>query len=293
MNEAKEINKRSRITAGAAILLLAGAVIYIAIQAGSFSRLENSLDSERLQGESVLSEKLELEKDLQKLQAELKSLTGKNALIEHQLTNTVEQLQTARAALKISQRQDASISQLRSQNADLIRLRNEIEEQLNFHRKSLAANQATEQDLEQQIAQLKQQNKELSESLNMMTMNSMTAVLTEAVRKSGKLTVKARRTNKLVVNIDVPTAVASLNFRIVDPSGKELTSADGTLTVGNMGIRQKDQSPYASAGSILPSLIYNSVEMVFIPKENLRSGIYTIAVRDDFRTIGSLQVKLR
>jgi hypothetical protein len=125
-----------------------------------------------------------------------------------------------------------------------------------------------------------------------MTFNSMNAVLTEATKKDGKLTAKAQRTRKLVVSVDVPSTLADINFKIIDPSGKQLTPKDGTFTL-NKHTSAKTNAFYASASHSQASVTYNRIELVFAPTEKLKSGLYSIELREDLKTIGTLQVRLR
>lgn len=97
-------SKRSGIITTIALLLFIGSVVYLSIEIGRNSRLENDLKVEKLTSEKLLSEKLSLEKDNVKLKSELKSLEENNKDLMKEIKDLTNKLASTEKGFKKSQK---------------------------------------------------------------------------------------------------------------------------------------------------------------------------------------------
>ncbi|MBK5277593.1 MAG: hypothetical protein JJE09_01900, partial [Bacteroidia bacterium] len=106
------------------------------------------------------------------------------------------------------------------------------------------------------------------------------------------LTVKARRTNKLIASFDIPADLKNLSFKVIDPKGNTLSHRDGTIA---SRVISNSDNYTASTSSTLDGVGSKTakIEMVYMPTKKLKAGTYKIEILNDNLYIGSLQVKLR
>ncbi len=287
-------SKRNSVIAAIAVLLLIGTGIYLTVQMGRSSRLESELKNEKLNAESLLSQKLALDKEIAKLKTDIKEKEALSTDLNRMLTENSRKLEAAELEAQKSKKQNSSIAELKKKNSELLRQKEEIDQQINNFRNSLNQLQSSNDDLEKTVAQLQKQNKELTDELNAMRLASMNDLLVETSKKNNKQTVKARRTKNLVVNVDVSSKAENLSFKVISPSGKELTDKEGTLSIKTISENKASSKAfYVAGGSAVPQPTYNRVQMSYSAKEKLSPGIYKIEVLSNLESIGSLQVKLR
>lgn len=285
-------SKRSNITAAIAILLLIGSALYLTFEMRANEGLKEELKNEKLSSEELLSEKLSLEKEIVKLKMDIKTLEDNGKNLDKELESVTNKLVDAEQKLKDTQKQANSAAQLRKQNQELQRIKGELEEQLAGLRYSLTEINNANEDMERLIAQLRDENQNLKDNLKTFREASINDVLTESMKKNGKLTVTGKRTKKFVISIDVPSDAENLKLRIISPDRKELPVAGEDVTV--RVISQKTQN--SQAFYVAPDVngpTYKRVEMAYVPKEKLVTGTYKVMVLSNDMSIGSLQVKFR
>lgn len=284
---------KNNIAAGVAVLLFIGSIIFLSIEMGRNNQLEGDLKNERLSSESMLSEKLSLDKAIAKIKSELKSLEGKNSDLDEALTASFKKLETADDDLRRSKSQISSQAHLRKQIKELQKLKEDSELQLANYKISLQQLQSLNDDLEIAVGSLQQQNKGLLDELNAIRLVSMNEVLVESTKKNGRLTVKAKRTKNLIVNVDIPANAENLSFKITSPSGKELTNKEGTIAINIVRENKPRSKAFYVANSSLAPPAYNQVQISYVANDKLLPGIYKTEILSNSVSIGSLQVKLR
>ena len=169
-----------------------------------------------------------------------------------------------------------------------------LEQQITDNKNSLTHLQSLNQDLEKTVDVLQKQNNDLARQLDALRLSSIDETLVESTMKNAKQTVKSKRTKNIIVDVDVFSKAKDLNFKITDPSGRELTEKEGTR--GVKMISENKQNPnafYVAAQSSVPPPSYNRVELIYTAKEKLAAGTYKIELFSSSMSIGSLQVKLR
>ncbi|MBT1690702.1 hypothetical protein [Dawidia soli] len=276
-----------------AILLLTGTVAYLASEGISVRLLEASLREEMLKTEVMLSEKLQLEKEIARQAAALSTLRVANGALQYKAARAVGEVKDRDAQITAMRREYAGATRLRQQHQALQAGYEAQATDLADTRRSVKRMQSAQDDLEQTVALLLQQNKNLTGELHAWRLSAVKDVRVEPYRKNERLTLSARKTRKLVVHVDVASRVKDLHFRITDPAGQVLSAADGDMstTVVDDGIPPKYVASTRQA--ILKEYPYKRVAMIFIPSERLEAGIYQIDILSDTESIGSLQVKFR
>ncbi len=118
---------------------------------------------------------------------------------------------------------------------------------------------------------------------------------TEALHgKKERLTVNARRTNKLSVSFDLPGNLNSnIYFKVITPQGQEISSTDDVAST-TIKIEERNGGLLASSdANVIGSSGTKRIEMTYKPKEKLKNGIYQFNIYNDDRFIGSTQMRLK
>lgn len=213
-----------------ATALCIGSLIWLMSTRGVNSVLETSLEQEKLKSESLLSEKLLLEKDLEKMRVQLSSLKGINDDLDETVRKAEAKFADREAELNRLKRQNSTLADVRKQRQDLLRVQRELENELTALKGSYAALENENRMLSNNIVQLQERNRILSEDLNRAMFASIDQSQVQAVKgKKERLTVRAKRTGKLIADFDVPANLRNISFRIVDPKGNALTEKHGSI----------------------------------------------------------------
>lgn len=253
--------------------------------------LETNLQNAKLKGEALLSEKLLLEKDIEKMRGQLSSLKGINTDLDNLVSQTEARMSSQESELRKLKKQNSSLTQVRKQREELLQLKTDLEGQLLALRASYADMENTNMVLSNTIAQLQEQNRLLTRDLNNAMFATMDHTQVQAVKgKKERLTVKAKRTHKLVADFQIPASLRNVSFRILDQNGNVLTDKQGMI-VSKTDV--SDENVVASIGDNGAGNGQQKVHMEYIPKQRMRSGTYTVEILNDNLYVGSLNVKLR
>jgi len=283
--------KKSNAVAFVATVAMVAAVLWLLNTRSINASLEEGLQKERLKSESLLSEKLLIEKDLEKIKEQMSSLRGHNAELDKVLQETEAKLKRQEADYNRMKRENQSLAQIKKQRQELQLIQRQLENELAMLRTSYAALESKNAELNNTIASLEDRNRILSDDLNRALLASIDQGQVQAVRgKSERLTVRARRTQKLMANFEVPGNLKQLSFRIIQPDGNVLGKDAGTTAFTTA---PSDESVTASTERTASTSKMQRVQMVYIPKEKLKSGTYTVEILNENLYVGSLRVKLR
>lgn len=249
---------------------------------------EANLKEEKLKSELVLSEKLQLEKELKNTNDRLAALQRTYNESEGSLAEALKNSAFKDAGLASRQKENASSK--RKYN-ELEALKKSLEQQLASLNNSVQQLQSENQNLNNSIASLQLTNQNLKEELSKAHLTYYDKPLVEPLRgKKDKLVAKASRTKKLRVNVMVPSEHKEIKFKIVNPQGNVLSSPDdGTLAVrivdSNLNIVSSAEK------TVQPG--FKQMELVYLPKKMLQPGIYQIEVMSEHLALGTVQVRLR
>lgn len=283
--------KSSKAIALVTTALFIGSLFWLMNTQRVNSSLETGLQNERLKAEEILSEKLLLEKDLLKIKDELLKLEGTNAEQGDLVKNMSRKLANQEAEYNRMKKQNVSLHQIKKQRQELIALQGQLENELQSIKLSYAELEAKNSELTHTVASLEDRNRMLIDDLNKVMFAAVDHSQIQAVKgKKEKLTVRARKTNKLIANFEVPANLKNLTFRIVDSKGNSLSQKDGTIA---STISPSDESYTATTDSESVGSKLQKVEMVFIPKARLETGVYTVEILNENLYVASLKVKLK
>lgn len=283
--------RNPKVIAIAATALCIGSLVWLMSTRGVNSVLETSLEQERLKSESLLSEKLLLEKDVEKMKGQLSSLKGINDDLDEAVRKAEEKFVEREAELARLKKQNATLAEVRKQREALLGVQRELERELMALKASYADLENENRLLASNIAQLQERNRILSEDLNRAMFASVDQSQVQAVKgRKERLTVRARRTNKLIADFEVPANMRSISFRIVDPKGNALGEKQGTI-VYHASAGEQNVVASNAEGAAGPGI--QKVKMEYTPKQRLQAGVYKVEILNENLYVGSLNVKLR
>jgi hypothetical protein len=271
-------------------VLLFGATFWLMKEKNVSHSLRDGLDSEKLRSEALLSEKLLVEKEIVRLKSQLFTVTGKSDKLDAELKQTLQKLSATESEFKKAKNENASLKQYKQQNNDLLAMQKDLHRQIESLTQSVSTAQMENQKLNAQLVSLEERNKMLADDLRRTALASMDNTEIKALRgKKERLTVKASRTKKLIAEFEIPGHMKNVSFKITDPSGKLLSNNDGTIA----STFTASSNNYTASTSDAKSLGTAKVEMVFIPKEKLKSGMYKVEILSENLHLGGLQVRLK
>lgn len=285
------INKKTALIAAAfALTLTVGGIFFV-----KTNNLKSELSSEKSRAEVLLSQNLQLDKSLDLTKKDLADLKGKKHLMEKQIEDINKRITAKNAEIEKLRAQNASIKTLQKKIDELETLKKNRDYEISELNKTLAQANSEKLKLNEQISSANKTNNELSADNSILKAIISDNYRTEAVRgKNEKLTVNARRTNKLLVSFDLPANIAPTNvhFKVFTPEGNEFTSNKdlaATITyeenTDNL-LASADQSSVAPSGT-------RRIQMEFKPKQKLTDGIYRFNLYNGDRFLGSTQLRLK
>lgn len=255
------------------------------------SSLETRLENEKLKSEELLSEKLLLAKNFQKIKSQLFSAQDRNLELDNVVSNTKERLESQEVAYNQMKNENRSLAQLKKDKKELLGLQSQTENELQSVRLAYEDLMEKNKELTNSVAFLQETNVLLTGELNKAMFAAVDHSQILAVkRKSEKLTVSAKRTNKIVTNFEVPADLKSLTFRIVDPTGNILSPKDATIA---STITPSEKNFIASSNPGINVNKRQKVDMIFTPNEKLKTGVYTVEILNANLYVGSMKVKLQ
>lgn len=283
--------KSSKAIAMVTTALFIGSLFWLMNTKRVNNSLEAGLQNEKLKSETMLSEKLLLEKEIQKFKDDLADLKNDNKGLDDLVKSTSAKLRSQESEYNRMKKENVSLGQLKKQRQELQALKNQLENELTAMRTSYAELEAKNSELNGVVASLQERNKILSEDLNRAMFAAIDQSQIQAVRgKSERLTVRATRTKKLIANFEVPANLKNISFKITDSKGNVLTTQEGNIAFTSI---PSEKSLTASSLSAGDTDKLQKVEMVYIPKKKLSTGTYTVEILNENLYVGSLKVKLR
>jgi cell division protein FtsB len=292
-------NKKNRfktpqiIAASATGLLLVALFALFTINKSNHS-LQDSLNLNSLQNEKTLSEKLQLEKEIEQMKKDYDFLEGRNAQTDVLISDLKQKLSQKEAAIKnIARDKTTASAKYKKELESLKIMRTQLEAEITKLNGSIASLKSENDKLTGTIASLEAKNKEITDRNTFLSNIAATNFRIDATKgKSDKLTVLARQAKKLTLGFDVPESeVETVQFSIHTPGGK--TIKQGKNLAVNIA-SPNGENQYASI-NMFPDITAakKHLEMVYKPEQKMEKGIYTIDIHNKDVYLGSCQVKLR
>lgn len=262
-----------------------GGVVYLH---DSNQSLESLLKGSKLNNESLLSQKLLLEKEIAQMQTGIQQEMGKSIAKDRLLAD-------ANAALTKKQQELKSLKTRKSvekEFSELKKLKNSLDLQIAELNEKIKVLESDKNTLTSQLAEANSKTKEMASSMTLMKQMGLNNYEIEATKKNQKLTVVARKTKHLNMAFDLPKDIAeNIQFRIKTPSGKIIDKSDSALA---FGIETYEGPLTASVEPLELGLeVSKRISMSYKPKEKLSRGLYVIEILNGDTYISSCQVKLK
>lgn len=292
--ENKKVMK-NKVIVGSLTTLLFVAIIGLLYLQDSNKSMSDLLDGAKLKSERFLSEKLSLDKEIDNLKKQKITLGSKNSELDKLLASTNSALAKKEKELKAVQWDKNKSKKLEAELAEIRKVKGELENQIAMHNETIKRLRGENELLSMNAASLKKQNEALianSKVANAINANNWKVETTKG--KKDRLTVVARKTNKISMGFDVPqNLVENINFKITSPNGASLPEGDRLSYV----VIDNDSDFVASISPYIESYggVTKRIEMTYRPKakEKLVAGIYKIDVYEKNVYINSYQVRLR
>lgn len=280
----------------AAIILLA-AVITTGTFISKNMTLKSGLNDEKLRSESLLSEKLALDKEIVQFKNAINLLKGKNADTEKLLAETQVKLANKEKEIAGLYKENASVKSLKKQLAEVRAMNEDFMHKVTVLEMKNENLEAENKKLQNSIASLENEKEELLKQIDLAQAESFIKAdnyqidVSKNINKE-KLTVKARRTKKMSVIIDVPKNLASdIGFNITTPDGKVITEKSKTLS---WKVVDSDKTLTASLNPFDDNLIVtHQVKLTYTPTSKMKPGVYKIGILNKGNNIGNCRVQLR
>jgi hypothetical protein len=269
----------------AGILLLILYCFYITAQ---YSNAIVGLEREQLQNESLLAEKLSVEKNLFKASRSLNVLKMSQADLSSRLAKKGARL---REEVKLSESLEQKIDTLHQRLIQFVNERSTSEKELNLLR-------SRNSDLLSRQMHLHDSLLLMSASMNRLKFKKQTkqmfidkTIVTATKRMSKRLTIRAGRTKQLQVSVNIPQNLTGLHFSLNGPDGFIDDEKSGRLSyslINNSGIQTASLAKFVG-----PSKEDQTIEVTYIPTDKLKQGIYEFSVFNDDGYVGSTSIRLK
>lgn len=260
--------------------------------------ITKELNNEKLKTESLLSQKLQLEKEMEKFRKDIAALNGQNTDLDRLLKQTTQTLDQKEKQIKRLTDDNMGLVKFRKEVVELRKLKAQFENQLMAMNADLSKLRQENDllknensDAKNRIAGLQNENKTLKNNLDLVSSMANNS-LSEAVKKNNKMTVSARRARKIQLAFDLPQkSLSGLQFKVTSPNDKIFSSGDGSIS---HKLLLNDGNPVASLD---PQTGYyeltQRVVMEYAPKSRMEKGIYKVDVYNQGTLISRMLVKLK
>jgi myosin heavy subunit len=284
-------------------LALIGAAVLFLLLSGIFffgnRSLRSDLKQERITSEALLSEKLMMEKSLARANQDLRALQGSNEKLEKQIAGINREIEEKEDRLKRLTADNSALrrtaSRVKEMEASIEKLNGELAS-LNTRLADLRAeserHRLSSHELQAKIDAMNREREQMNTANTILRAMAGNNYRVEAVRgRNEKLTVNARRTQKLIYSFDLPGDVpANLSFTIKTPDNKKFNSSGSHLA--SIIVTENSNNFFAST-AVLGKTGTRNVEMIYTPEERLQKGLYEFEVFNNNNYIGTTRLRLR
>ena len=284
----KTSESKTKVAAIVVTCLFFASLTGLVVMHDSNTSLDELLNGSKLKNESLLSEKLTVEKEISELKKQIAMQLGKNKEIDQLLAQANSNLYKKEQEI----RRNAGNNTSKKDLADLRQIKSSLEKDVAFLNGKINNLETEKDNLNSQLALAQAQNKELNSTVSLMEALAINNYRIDATKKNDQLTVVARKTKNLKMAFDLPQHIASnINFKVRTPDGKIIDKSDAALAYG---IVENGGDLSASIQPLPVDMkVSKRIEMSYQPKEKLKKGVYTIDIMNGDTYISSCQVKLR
>ena len=287
-----ESEQDRKVIIGAVILVL---LLLLAI--GAFfvnAKTKRNLNAEKLKSESFLSERVQVEQELEKVKNDLASLQAVN----EESSKEIAEMQTS---LTQNDRTIASLSRARKTleeiNAELEVIKvekNGLENEYARLKTEFVEKTAENETMQNNLAAMEEEREFLESQLQEMSLYSSDNFLAYGSRgrKREKLSFWSCLTKKLNVQFEVPQELTEeISFTITTPSGATITPDNSSLSWYIL----PDQETFTASLSYMPGKAeqMRTVSLTYAAEEKLAKGEYKIEILYNDKNIGNCRLRLK
>jgi hypothetical protein len=256
--------------------------------------LHKQLGNERIKSEKLLSEKLKLDKSIEKFRNDLAALMGQNVRLDKLVTKANKKLQNKEAEIKRLMAENATVDELRAKNSELEAMREKLINDISDLNLSMNQLKTENSQLNDLLASIRSENEILIVDNTILKAMVADNYRAEALKgKNDKLTVNARKTDKLMVSFDLPSdAGDNLYFKVITPKGDEFSSKTD-LSARIFVVENNERLLASASDNVVGSIGTKRVEMIYTPNIRLTKGVYKFNLYNDKNYIGSTQLRLK
>ncbi|MFO7614969.1 MAG: hypothetical protein R6W71_10050 [Bacteroidales bacterium] len=285
---------KEKIIAATTTALLVVSLIGTGVYYRSNNTLKGGMKEEKLKSESLLSEKLALSKEAEKLKNDIQSWKGKSEQADRLLAEALDKVAGLENTVRGLRKENATLASVKKELSEVKQIRKDLEDQLAALDQQNRKKSKELEDMQSELISLRSERDGLRSSLNALQASITDNFRVEPLRgrKNQKLTINAARTRKLMVSFEIPQSMSdNIKFSIVTPSGKVIKSDEPSLTYR---ITDDGRTLTASLSPFSGDFeISRRVEMTYSPAQKLDPGIYNIQIYNDTDYAGSVQLRLR
>lgn len=288
--------KKEKFIAGFVVALLAISMTGMVIYHQSNKTLKSGLKDEKLKSESLLSEKLALAKEIERLKADIQSWMGKSQKADRMLEEANTRIGSMEKTIAGLRRENAALASLRNELNELRQIRADLENQLaaleQTNKKNLKQLDEFRAELALVIAERDDLKFNQNQKAKVGNLTDDFRLETTRGKRQQKLTVNAARTKKLAVSFEIPESMSGdVKFSIITPQGKTIKSNDPGL---KSELIEDNRNLTASLSPVSGEFeISRRIEMTYTPDKKLEPGIYKIQIHQKDKKVGSVQLRLR
>lgn len=290
-----QAKKSMRIALFCSALFIAGFFFNYFLSLSSFKLLNEQLSKVPKNFEQISYERNKAYQKLADLNNIIYDMQKQDKKYLQQITDAAKTIQQQTSLIADANNKSKMFSSLKSQISDLKYQTEELNAQVKKLNAENTAMKNSENQMNNTIASLTDENQKLKENNSLMSSMLANNILIEATKgKHDKLTVVARRTNKLETTFDIPASLSEhLSFTILSPNGKVFQNGEKKIITYSF-VESQNSNAYASLNSIYGTVEKTKrIKLTFRPADKLNKGIYTVQVMNNNMEIGKMQVKLR
>lgn len=290
---------KAKVFAATATLLVGVSTVFVIALYDANGSLKSMLNDAKINNEQLLSEKLNVEKELNGTMQSLDLLKGQNDVLDNKILNLQSELSKKQAELNRLSYNHNKTKSLENDLAEVTRIKNELQKQLADFNLQIAGMendlkklQNENSGLHSDLTHLQKENAELHSNIALMRSIAADNFMVENLKGSkNRLTVKANKTNRMQVSFVLPAdEYSTLTFNITSPDGTQVNSKTDKRI--SMSVQQAEI--YASNGMHAEAFSKNQlVQMFYEPDKKLKAGTYRVEVFNNDIFIGSCKVRLK
>lgn len=279
-----------KIAVGAIIALLLisiGAFISNSVNKRNFKK-------EKVQNESLVSQKLQISQGLDKVKGELTALKADYKIAEKAVDETNSKLTVQDRRIAFLSKENSSLMKDKSELTELQKSKSKLDKAYEDLKLKKDLSLTRIRDLEKSELVLDAEKMDLTSRLqNAETYRSDNfEIYGSRGNRQDRLTFVARRSKKLNLIFAIPQSLTDpLSFEIITPTGQIITPDSRSLTV----VTEPVSNNLTASLSAFPGEYKDSrkVELTYTPKERLSPGVYDIQIFSKDKNIGNCRLKLR